>query len=128
MTNAMSKFQYVRVQYLQEEVFRTPADWDLKDITVEGGQMFYKSMLYTSLPKITIQSMEEVSDIMLEDDEGAIEQYEDAMPDEDESEEESEDESEEEDDYEGIARLLNLQKEREAMQKEREAMQKEDKN
>ena len=100
----MSKFQYVRVQYLQEEVFRTPADWDLKDIDIVGGGICHKGMLYI-LPKISIKSEEEVSDIIIEDDEGAIEQYKDEFEQYDESEDESEEDE----------------------KKEREAMQKEDK-
>ena len=90
----MSKFQYVRVQFVEEEVFRTPAHWDLKDITIDGSSLLYKSKLYI-LPKITNYSIDKVGSIMIEDDEEAIERYKDEMPDEDKFEEESEEESEE---------------------------------
>jgi hypothetical protein len=80
----MSKF--VRVQIVEEDVFKVPADWDLKDITYRNGELFYKGKAYSELQSIHLDGGE--VQIFLEDDEGLEEMYMDAMPDESEDEDE----------------------------------------
>ena len=113
----MSKFQFVRVQIVEEEVFKIPKDWDIKDITYRNGELFYKGKAYHDLPSMPLDNCGE-SEVFLEDDEGLEEMYMDAMPDSDEdSDEESDEDSDEESD----------ESEEETEEKERQLMQKEDK-
>ena len=113
----MSKFQFVRVQIVEEEVFKIPKDWDIKDVTYRHGELFYKGKVYRDLPSMTLDNCGE-AEVFLEDDDGLEEMYMDAMPDSDEESDEDTDEDTDESEEETEEEDDNESKERQLMQKE----------